>query len=57
MKIDFDTINRVYNVTQSGIIIESFDNLNDALDYKAMMIWERDQAFNDYGCEFDLEEY
>jgi hypothetical protein len=54
-KIDFDTVNNVYNVTESGIIIESFDNLYDALDYRAAMIWERDIAFQDYGTEWDIE--
>ena len=53
--IDFDGQN--YNVTQSGVIVESFSSLYDAMDYKAAMIWERDQAFNDYGCEYDIEEY
>ncbi len=55
MKIDFDTINNVYNVTESGIIIESFDNLDNALDYRAAMIWERDMAFQDYGTEWDID--
>jgi hypothetical protein len=56
-KIEFDIENEVYNVTESGVIVESFSSLYDAMDYKAAMIWERDQAFNDYGCEFDIEEY
>jgi hypothetical protein len=54
-KVEFDGQN--YNVTESGVIVESFSSLYDALDYRAAMIWERDQAFNDYGSEFDIEEY
>ncbi len=42
---------------ESGVIVESFATLWDAMDYRASMIWERDTAFNDYGCEFDIEEY
>jgi hypothetical protein len=53
--IDFDGQN--YNVTESGVIVESFSSLYDAMDYKAAMIWERDQAFNDYGSEYDIAEY
>ena len=56
-KIEFDIENEVYNVTESGVIVESFATLWDAMDYRASMIWERDMAFNDYGCEFDIEEY
>ena len=56
-KIEFDIENEVYNVTESGVIVESFSSLYDALDYRAVMIWERDNAFNDYGCEYDIEEY
>ena len=56
-KIEFDIENEVYNVTESGVIVESFATLWDAMDYRASMIWERDMAFNDYGCEYDIEEY
>jgi hypothetical protein len=56
-KIEFDIENEVYNVMESGVIVESFATLWDAMDYRASMIWERDNAFNDYGCEFDIEEY
>jgi hypothetical protein len=56
-KIEYDIENEVYNVTESGVIVESFATLWDAMDYRASMIWERDMAFNDYGCEFDIEEY
>jgi hypothetical protein len=54
-KVEFDGQN--YNVTESGVIVESFSSLYDAMDYRAVMIWERDNAFNDYDCEFDIEEY
>ena len=56
-KVEYDIENEVYNVTESGVIVESFATLWDAMDYRASMIWERDMAFNDYGCEFDIEEY
>jgi hypothetical protein len=54
-KVEFDGQN--YNVTESGVIVESFSSLYDSLDYRAVMIWERDNAFNDYGSEFDIEVY
>jgi hypothetical protein len=56
-KIDFDIENEIYTVSEAGIVIESFVTLWDAMDYRASLIWERDNAFNDYGCEFDIEEY
>lgn len=56
-KIDYDIENDIYTVSEAGVVIESFYTLYDALDYRASLIWERDQAFNDYGCEFDIEEY
>jgi hypothetical protein len=56
-KIDFDIENEIYTVSEAGIVIESFVTLWDAMDYRASLIWERDQAFNDYGCEYDIEEY
>lgn len=57
LKINYDIEKNEYTVSESGIVIEAFDNLFDALDYRAMLIFERDHAFNDYGSEFDLEEY
>lgn len=56
-KIDYDIENNIYTVSQAGVVIESFGSLFDALDYKAAMIWERDNAFNDYGSEYDIETY
>lgn len=56
-KIDFDIENEIYTVSEAGVVIESFYSLYDALDYRASLIWERDMAFNDYGSEFDIEEY
>ena len=56
-KIYFDIENNIYTVSQAGVVIESFGSLFDALDYKAAMIWERDNAFNDYGSESDIESY
>jgi hypothetical protein len=54
-KVEYDIENEVYNVTESGVIVESFATLWDAMDYRASMIWERDMAFNDYGSEWDIE--
>jgi len=54
-KIEFDIENQLYNVTESGVIVESFETLWDAMDYRASMIWERDMAFQDYGTEWDIE--
>lgn len=46
-KIDFVIEDNVYTVSQNGVVIESFYTLWDALDYKACLLWERDNAFND----------
>jgi len=35
------------------VVVETFYSYTDAQDYVASMIWERDQAFSDVGCEFD----
>lgn len=56
-KIDYDIENEIYTVSEAGVVIETFGSLYEALDYRAALIWERDQAFNDYGSEFDIEEY
>lgn len=56
-KIEYNPENEIYTVSEAGIVIESFATLWDALDYRAAMIWERDMAFQDYGCEYDIEEY
>ena len=56
-KIDFDIEKEIYTVSEAGVVIESFYSLYDALDYRASLIWERDHAFQDYGSEFDIEEY
>ena len=56
-KIDYNIESEIYTVSEAGIVIESFATLYDALDYRAALIWERDNAFNDYGSEFDIEEY
>jgi hypothetical protein len=44
-KIEFN--GKMYVVSQNGVEIESFDSLFDALDYRACLLWERDNAFND----------
>jgi hypothetical protein len=46
-------IDGMYDVTYGGTVIESFYSYTDAQDYIASLIWERDQAFADIGCEFD----
>lgn len=56
-KIEYSIEKALYNVVFDGEILESFITLWEALDYKACMLWERDNAFNDYGCEYDIEEY
>lgn len=56
-KIDYDIENEIYTVSEAGVVIESFATLWDAMDYRASLIWERDVAFQDYGSEFDIEEY
>lgn len=56
-KIDYDIENEIYTVSEAGVVIESFPTLWDAMDYRASLIWERDVAFQDYGSEFDIEEY
>jgi len=43
----------LYDVTCGGVVVETFYSYTDAQDYVASMIWERDQAFSDVGCEFD----
>ena len=43
----------LYDVTLDGMVIESFYSVTDAQDYVASLIWERDNAFADIGCEFD----
>lgn len=57
IKINYDNEKKDYTVSECGIVIESFATLFEALDYRAALIFERDHAFNDYGSEFDLEEY
>ena len=52
-KIDFDIENEIYTVSEAGIVIESFATLWDAMDYRASLIWERDNAFADIGSEWD----
>jgi len=52
-----DGAERVYDVIFSGNVVDSFYALEDAQDYIACMKWERDNAFNDYGSEFDIEVY
>jgi hypothetical protein len=47
----------IYDVIFSGNVLVSFHALADAQDYIACMKWERDNAFNDYGSEFDIEVY
>lgn len=46
-KIEYNEENAVYNVIFNGEILDSFESLFDALDYRACMIWERDNAFAD----------
>jgi len=46
-------IDGLYNVEYNGTIVETFYSRTDAEDYIASLIWERDQAFQDVGCEFD----
>ena len=43
----------LYDVVAGGQVVETFWSLTDAQDYLASMLWERDQAFSDVGCEFD----
>jgi len=52
----FDIVSNdgVYDVIFSGNVVESFYALADAQDYIACMKWERDNAFNDYGSEWDV---
>jgi hypothetical protein len=54
LKIDYD--GEMYNVTDSGVIVESFYTLWDALDYRYSLIMERNNIIdNDYGSESDVE--
>jgi hypothetical protein len=54
LKIDYD--GEIYNVTDSGVIVESFYTLWDALDYRYSLIMERNNIIdNDYGSESDVE--
>lgn len=46
-----------FSVVAGDEVLGTFDTPMEALDYKAMLVWERDQAFNEYGSEFDIEVY
>jgi hypothetical protein len=52
-KIEYD--GEFYNVYYGDNHLETFWSLSEALDYRAIMIWERDNAFQDYGTEWDIE--
>ena len=52
-KIEYD--GEFYNVYYGDNHLETFWSLSEALDYRAIMIWERDNAFQDYGTELDIE--
>ena len=43
----------LYDVVVGGQVVETFYSLADAQDYLASVVWERDQAFGEVGCEFD----
>jgi hypothetical protein len=55
----FDIVSNdgVFDVIFSGNVVESFYTVTDAQDYIACMKWERDNAFSEYGSEFDIEVY
>ena len=52
-----DGAERVYDVIFSGNVLVSFHTLEDAQDHIAYLKWERDNAFSEYGSEFDIEVY
>ena len=43
----------LYDVVVGGSVVETFYSVTDAQDYIVSLMWERDQAFSDIGCEFD----
>ena len=45
----------VYDVIVSGNVVDSFYTLTDAQDYISCLKWERDNAFSEYGSEFDFD--
>jgi hypothetical protein len=47
----------IYDVIFSGNVLVSFHTLEDAQDHIAYLKWERDNAFSEYGSEFDIEVY
>ena len=52
-RIDYD--GEFYNVFYGDEHLDTFLSLADAQDYRAVLIWERDNAFNEYGTEWDIE--
>jgi hypothetical protein len=44
---------RQYQVTFGTEVLETFGDLFEALDYRFILLTERDQAFADLGTEWD----
>jgi hypothetical protein len=47
----------IFSGAPAGQVVVSLHTLEDAQDHIAYLKWERDNAFSEYGSEFDIEVY